>query len=243
MREYILLISSEDSLLIEKGKINNTKYGKIDARNIKEGDIVTASRTEFIAIKPNVIDLLSKCRRGSQVVLPKDASQILSITGVSYGWRCLDGGSGSGFLAIFIGNIVGKKGRVYTYEKRREFYEIAKKNIEFCGMEKIVKIKNDDIKNFREKNLDLITLDMKNSHEIVWKAKKALKPGGWLVVYSPHIEGQIASLNEMRKNGFLIYATIENIQRKWKSIGGYTHPEPSGILHTGFMTFGRKAID
>ncbi|MEM2509031.1 MAG: methyltransferase domain-containing protein [Candidatus Thermoplasmatota archaeon] len=243
MREYILLINSEDALLIEKGNIKNTKYGKIDARKIKEGDIVTTPMAKFIAIKPNVIDLLTKCRRGSQVVLPKDACQIVAITGISYGWRCVDGGSGSGFLAIFLGNIVGKKGKVYTYEKRKEFYEIAKRNIEFCGMEKIVKIKNEDIKNFRERNLDLITLDMKNSHEIVGKAKKALKPGGWLVVYSPHIEGQISCLNEIRKNGFLIYSTIENIQRKWKSIGGYTHPEPSGILHTGFMTFARKAID
>ncbi|MBC7080994.1 MAG: methyltransferase domain-containing protein [Thermoplasmatales archaeon] len=243
MPEYILLINSEDSLLVEKGKVNQTKYGKIDARNIKEGDIVIASKSRFIAIKPNVIDLLNRCKRGSQVVLPKDASQILSITGLSYGWRCLDSGAGSGFLAIFLGNIVGKKGRVYTYEKRKEFYEIAKKNIEICGLEKIVKIKNEDVKNFRERNLDLITLDMKNSHEIVTKAKKALKSGGWLVVYSPHVEGQIACLDEMRKNGFHIYATIENIQRKWKSIGGYTHPEPSGILHTGFMTFGRKTMD
>ena len=242
MQEYILLLNRENSILVEKGKINNTKYGRIDARDIKEGDIITTSKTKFVAVKPNIIDLLSKCRRGAQVVLPKDAAQIISITGLSHGWRCLDGGSGSGFLAIFLGSIVGRKGRIYTYEKRREFYEIAKKNIEFCGMERIVKIKNEDIRNFRERNLDLITLDMKNSHEIVGKAEKALKHGGWLVVYSPHIEAQIASLNEMRKRGFLIYATIENIQRKWKSIGGYTHPESSGVLHTGFMTFGRKAI-
>jgi len=106
----------------------------------------------------------------------------------------------------------------------------------------VIEIKNDDVKKFRERNLDLVTLDMKNAHELVEKVAKRLKPGGWLVVYSPHIEEQIRVIDEMKKHGFHIYATIENLQRRWKSLYGYTHPEPSGILHTGFMTFGRKTL-
>ena len=242
MREYVLLINSEEKLLLEKGKVINTKFGVIDTRKIEYGDIVETKKAKFIAIKPNPIDLLQKCRRGAQVVLPKDASQIVAITGITYGWRCLDAGTGSGFLAIFLGNIVGRKGKVYTYEKRKEFYKIAKRNIEICGLEKVIEIKNDDVKKFRERNLDLVTLDMKNAHELVEKVAKRLKPGGWLVVYSPHIEEQIRVIDEMKKHGFHIYATIENLQRRWKSLYGYTHPETSGILHTGFMTFGRKTL-
>lgn len=242
MQEYVLLINSKDKILLEKGKVFNTKYGIIDTRHIEYGSIVETKKAKFIALKPNPIDLLEKCRRGAQVVLPKDACQITAITGLTQGWRCLDAGTGSGFLAIFLGNIVGKKGRVYTYEKRKEFYEIAKRNIEICGLEKTVIIKNEDVRNFKERNLDLVTLDMKNSHELIEKVYKRLKAGGWLVVYSPHIEEQIRVIEEMKKVGFHVYATIENIQRKWKSLYGYTHPEPSGILHTGFMTFGRKAL-
>ncbi len=242
MQEYILLLSKDNSLLLKKGKVVNTKFGIIDTRKIEYGDIVETKKEKFIAIKPSIMDLLRKCKRGAQVVLPKDACQIVAITGLKYGWRCLDAGSGSGFLAIFLGNIVGEKGKVITYEKRKEFYEIARRNIEICGLKKIVKIKNEDVKKFRERNLDLITFDLKNAHLLVEKAKKHLKAGGWLVIYSPHIEEQIKAIEEMRKNGFHIYATIENIQRNWKSLYGYTHPEPSGILHTGFMTFGRKAI-
>ncbi len=241
MREYILLLAKDDSILIEKGKKKNTKYGVIDA-NIEFGDVIEARGKKFVAVKPTFIDMLRKCRRAAQIVTPKDASQIVAITGLSQGWRCLDAGSGSGFLAIFIASIVGKKGRVVTYEKRREFYEVAKRNIEKCGMNNVI-IKNEDVSRFRERNLDLITFDMKDSVRLIGKAAKHLKYGGWLVIYSPHIEQQIEAIEEMKKHGMNVYATIETMQRRWKSLYGYTHPEPSGILHTGFMTFGRKALE
>ncbi len=241
MREYILMLAKDDSILIEKGKKKNTKYGIIDG-NVEYGSIIEARGKKFVAVKPTFIDLLKKCRRAAQIVTPKDASQIVAITGLSQGWRCLDAGAGSGFLAIFIASIVGKKGRVVTYEKRKEFYDVAKHNIEKCGLRNIV-IKNKDVRNFGERNLDLITFDMKDSVKLIGKAAKRLKYGGWLVIYSPHIEQQIEARNEMEKHGMNVYATIETIQRKWKSLYGYTHPEPSGILHTGFMTFGRKACE
>ena len=242
MQKYILLLSRENYLIVEKGKKINTKFGVIDTRNVEIGDVIETKKEKFVAIEPTVMDLMKKCRRGAQVILPKDACQITAITGIRHGWRCLDAGAGSGFLAIFLGNIVGRKGRVVTNEKRKEFYEIARRNIEICGMERIVKIKNEDVRKFRERNLDLITFDLKNAHKLVEKAKKGLRKGGWLVIYSPHVEEQIKAIEEMKKHGFYVYATIETIQRKWKSLYGYTHPEPSGILHTGFMTFGRKVL-
>ncbi len=242
MQEYILLLNSRNSLLLKKGRVYNTEFGKIDLRSVDYGSIIETKKAKFVAVKPSIIDLMKKCKRGAQIVMPKDACQIVAITGLSYGWRCLDAGSGSGFLAIFLGNIVGKKGKVYTYEKRKDFYELAKRNIEICGMENIVKIKNEDVAKFRERNLDLITFDLKDAHLLVEKAKRRLKPGGWLVIYSPHIEEQIKAIEEMRKNEMHVCCTIETMQRKWKSMYGYTHPEPSGILHTGFMTFGRKAL-
>ena len=239
MREYILLISRKNSIIVEKGKKINTKFGVID-KNIEVGDIIELKNEKFVAVKPTFIDMLKKCKRGAQIVMPKDASQIIAITGLSHGWRCLDAGSGSGFLAIFLASMVGKKGKVITYERKKEFYEIAKRNIEMLGL-KNIKIKNEDVKNFRERNLDLITFDMKDAILLIDKAVKHLNYGGWLVVYSPHIEQQIDAIKKMEENGMQTY-TIENIQRRWKSLYGYTHPEPSGVIHTGFMTFGRKAI-
>lgn len=239
MQEYILLISRKNSIIVEKGKKINTKFGVVGA-DVEIGDIIELKNEKFVAIKPTFVDMLKKCKRGAQIVMPKDASQIIAITGISHGWRCLDAGSGSGFLAIFLASVVGKKGKVITYERKKEFYEIAKRNIEMLRL-KNIKIKNEDVKNFRERNLDLITFDMKDAVSLIDKAVKHLNYGGWLVVYSPHIEQQIDVIKKMEENGMQTY-TIENIQRRWKSLHGYTHPEPSGIMHTGFMTFGRKAI-
>jgi tRNA (adenine57-N1/adenine58-N1)-methyltransferase len=190
--------------------------------------------------EPTIIDLLKRCKRGPQVILPKDAASIAAVTGLRSGWKCLDAGGGSGFLALFIGNLVQPKGKVTTYEKRKEFFDIILSNIRTCRLERAVKAKNRDFSKFVEKGLDLITLDMKGAETLIKKCHKALKPGGWLCVYSPHIEQQKTAVAEMRKHKFQEMQTIENILRPWQVTEGFTHPYPSGIVHTGFLSFGRK---
>ena len=104
-------------------------------------------------------------------------------------------------------------------------------------------MKNKAAEKFTEKDLDLITFDMQNADKLVKKAKASLKTGGWLCIYSPHIEQQKRANDEMRKHGFFYTKTLEMIQREWhmdERGEGYTHPKPSGIMHTGFITFGRK---
>jgi len=242
MQKYIVLLSSTRRVVVERGKTHYGDFGIIDTSTVEVGDVIRTKKETFVVVEPTISDTLSICRRGAQIVTAKDAGQIMAITGLSSGWKCLDAGSGSGFLAIQLGNAVGPKGRVITYEKRKDFFTTAKKNIERCGLEGIVTIKNQDVATFREKNFDLIFFDLKHSHTLVERANARLKPGGWLIVYSPHIEAQIAALEEMRNNHMHVHATIETIQRKWKSNHGYTHPEPSGITHTGFMTFARKVV-
>lgn len=186
------------------------------------------------------IDLLKKCKRGPQVILPKDAAVIASVTGLSSGWKCLDAGGGSGFLTLFLANMVRPKGKVYTYELKKEHFDIIKQNVVTCALSDIVEVKNKPAEKFTEKNLDLITLDMKGSEKLIKKASKALKEGGWLCIYSPHIEQQKLAVEEMRKAKFAEIQTLETIQRNWQVTEGFTHPVPSGILHTGFLSFGRR---
>jgi tRNA (adenine57-N1/adenine58-N1)-methyltransferase catalytic subunit len=239
MSEYILLLHKERRFVAKRGVVN-THVGRVDTSDAKIGERIHVNNEEFVVLEPTIIDLLEKCRRGAQIIMPRDSAQIIAVAGVDRGWRCLDGGSGSGFLSIFLGHIVGKEGRVYTYELRKEFYDKARKNIGICGMDEVVKIKNDDIANFVEENLDIVTLDMKGAEGMLEKAHERLNPGGWLVVYSPHVEQQINVRKVMEKLEFGYMKTIETIQREWKSLGGYTHPVPKGIMHTGFITFGRK---
>jgi len=240
--DFILLLSRENSfLMVKTDKVLQTSQGFIDTNIIRHfgQEIKSSTGQKFIVAKPSFIDILRKCKRGPQIIMPKDAVHIIAITGLANGWKCLDAGSGSGFLAIFLGNMVKPDGSVTTYEKDEKFYENVRKNILFCGLDKTVKVINRDAKKFEEKSLDLITLDMRNAEKMVKKCWKALKHGGWFCVYSPHIEQQKEVMEEMKKLDFTQIITIENIQRSWQ-VSDFTHPKPSGIMHTGFMTFGRK---
>ncbi len=219
--------------IVKRGKNIVTSFGVLDTTK----DYVIINGKKYPVVDATISDLLKICSRGPQVVLPKDAAHIVATTGVTTGWRCLDAGGGSGFLALFIANIVKPNGRVYVYEKRRDFADIIKENVKKCKLEKIIILRRKDVKYAKEKNLDLITLDLKNAEQYVRKSHRMLKYGGWLVVYSPHIEQQKAVIENAEK--FYHVKTCEVMEREWQ-INGYTRPKPSGILHTGFLTFLRK---
>lgn len=185
-----------------------------------------------------IIDFLRKAKRGPQVILRKDFGIIVAETGCNQNWKVVDAGTGSGFLTLLLGNLGCK---VYTYEKEERFYKIAKKNIKNSGL-KNIKIKNSDItKGIKEKNLDMITLDMKTPEKVIKHAYKSLKSGGWLVIYSMHIEQIQRVWKELKKYDFENPKILENIQRGWQIEGRtFTRPKTHMLAHTGFLTFARK---
>jgi tRNA (adenine57-N1/adenine58-N1)-methyltransferase catalytic subunit len=238
-----ILLLGKDNFLVNTDQDKFTcKYGSIDLKKIKVGKKIKSSiGYEFVAAEPSIIDKLRKCKRLPQVITPKDAAQIVAETGLSEGWKCLDSGAGSGFLSLFIANYVAPGGSVTAYEKEKDHCNVVKENAKFCSLDKTIKVKNKDIlKGFSEKNLDMITLDMKYAEKVVKKAHKALKPGGWLVIYSPHIEQQREAKKIIDKLSFVSVKTIENIQREWTTDYGFSHPKYRGLMHTGFLTFARK---
>lgn len=188
--------------------------------------------------KINIIDILRKAKRGPQVVSAKDVGIIIAETGCNPTWRIVDAGTGSGFLALFLGNLGCK---VYTYENRKEFYNLAKNNIKSSGLRNII-IKNSDIlKGIKEKDLDMVTLDMKNAEKVIKHAHKRLKKSGWLVIYSLHIEQVQRVWKELEKYKFRNIKILENIQREWQIEGDtFTRPKTRMLGHTGFLVFARK---
>jgi tRNA (adenine57-N1/adenine58-N1)-methyltransferase len=184
------------------------------------------------------LDIERKYRRGPQVITRKDAAVIVAETGLQPDWKCLDLGGGSGFLGLFIANLV-PNGSITVYELRKEHAEIIKQNIVTSEL-KNIKVVNKPAEGFTGKNFDLVTVDMRGAEGVVEKAYGALKKGGFLAVYSPHIEQQIACRKEMEKV-FAYIRTMETTQREWKvDTRGFTHPVPSQVVHTGFITIARK---
>lgn len=220
------------------------QYGKIDLEKLLRKNYGTKIKThlgeEFIVLKPTFIDLLKKARRGPQVVLAKDAAQILAVTGAGKESVVIDAGTGSGFLAIFLANHVKK---VFSYESRKDFFEIAKQNARFSGAKNIEMKNKDASKGFSERNADLATLDMEEPQKAIAHAHKALKPGGWIAVYSPTIEHASSACAQIRKLGFTEPKVLETSQREWRMnvFDGKARSRPrSGGIFTGFLAFARK---
>ena len=239
---------TEESLILLIGKKKyvvkpmnfSCEFGTVDLRKLigkGYGRKIKIGKEEFSVLKPTITDFLRKARRGPQVILPKDTGLILSITGCSPDWKVVDAGAGSGFLTMFLANLGCK---VYGYEKNEAFYEIVKNNVKKFGL-KNAKIKNADItKGIKEKNVDMITLDMKDPQKAVKNAFSALKPGGWLVVYSMHIE-EVKKVNkELKKYDFTSFNIIECLHREWQTVKDFTRPKNHMLAHTGFLTFARK---
>jgi tRNA (adenine57-N1/adenine58-N1)-methyltransferase len=235
----LLLLGKQKNYLIRPIKFS-CEFGFIDLRVLvgkSYGSRIKIGKEQFTVVKPSIIDMLKKAKRGPQIIMPKDAGVIISTTGCSLDWKVVDAGTGSGFLSMFLANIGC---RVYSYEKKKEFYEIAKKNANNFGLKNLF-IKNADItKGIKEKDVDLVTLDMQYPEKAVKHAFKALKTGGWLAVYSMHIEEVKKVYEELKKHNFVEIKILENIQREWQSLGKLTRPKNYMLAHTGFLTFARK---
>lgn len=180
---------------------------------------------------------LSKLKRGPQVVLPKDIGMVLAYSGVGKESLCVDAGTGSGWLAISLANV---SKRVVSYEVREEFAEIARKNAKRAGVENLeIKLRS-VLEGIEEKEIDLVTLDLANSDGAVLHAHGALKKGGVLVGYLPHVEQVRKFVEACGKAGFAEISTVEGIVREYLVREAGMRPENTGLTHTAYLVFARK---
>ena len=242
--ELALLISKDTSYLTEvKKRSLHTQDGVFDVGSLLKKELGDTIKThlgkEFVITKPSLKDILEKrVRRTAQVILPKDVALILAYTGIPSDSLVVDCGTGTGYLSIFLAYYLCK-GNVVTYEKDRQFARIARENIRASGI-KNIKLKEKDVtKGIEEKKVDLVTVDIQKPEKVVSLACKALKPGGFLVVYSPTVEEMIRVNKEIKRKDFCDIKTIENIVREWQ-VEKTTRPKTVGIVHTGWLTFARR---
>lgn len=237
----ILLVSNERKYLVKCSGKFSTKYGTIDLDKLvgkKLGSKAKMGSESYIAIEPSIVDFIEKgAKRGPQTILPKDASIILAITGLGKESTVVDSGTGSAYLSLFLGAHAKK---VYTYERNEDFAKKAQENIERSGL-KNIKMTNKDFSACKEKNVDVVTLDMKEPN--LTKAKSILKSGGWVSVFCLHMEQIQNVCNQLFELNFTRPTIIENIYRPWQcEIGDhtYTRPKTQMLGHTGFLVFARK---
>lgn len=212
----------------------HTNSGVVKEEDLKKcQDTVNAhSGKEFLVFDANFVDQLEKLRRGPAVMTKKDIGIILSNTGISKDSTVLDAGTGCGMTAALLARSVKK---VITYEKNKDFFNLAKKNFEFLGMNNIEQKNEDVYKGISEKNLDLVILDLPEPWNALKHAHKALKSGCFLVAYLPTITQVTDILSKIE--GFLHEKTIEVLEREWYIEGKKVRPKSQMMGHTGFLVF------
>ncbi len=216
----------------------HSQYGFIKADILKKSKktVRTNKNTEMSLFSPSFIDLYRKIKRTTQIITLKDIGLIIAETGINKKSIVVDAGTGSGALAYFIANTAKE---TVSYEKRKDFYEVALDNKKLLSL-KNLKIRNDDVFKKYMKDVDVITLDLPEPWKALKNAEKALKKGGFLVCYLPHISQTAYLIKKLKKEKFAYIKTTELISREWVIDEKRARPSNIMIGHTGFLTFARK---
>ena len=159
-----ILIDAKGKKYPVTGEDLHTNWGYIKKEDIAQsinGQVLeTHMGHEFTVIQANINDYIDLMERKCSIILPKDIGIITAYTGLGYGQKVVEAGTGSGATALYFANVVGPEGEVTSYEIREDFAKVARKNVEEFGQEN-VKVKNLDIKEGIDENqLDLIFLDL-----------------------------------------------------------------------------------
>ena len=217
----------------------STQYGSIKKADLKRtGKIMSSQKKDFSIFDASFIDNYKRIKRMPQIIPLKDIGFIISKTGIGPQSIVVEGGTGSGALALMLARYCKK---VYSYEIEKEHLEIAKHNMEDLGFKNITLKNKSMYDKIDEKDVDLVCLDLPAPWQAIGSASKALKPGGFIVSYSPTIIQTADFVNALaEKEGMIHLKTVELIEREWEVDKRKVRPKSKTTIHSGFLTFGRK---
>lgn len=233
---------------ITPGKEWHTHKGWIthdDLIGLPEGSVVsTTAGLKFTAFIPLLADYVLSMPRGATIVYPKDAAMIVGVADIYPGSRVLEAGVGSGALTLSLLRAVGEKGFVHSVERRQDFAENARTNIEnyFGVVPKNWKL---DVGSVQEEKFiekfDRVILDMLAPWECVAMAAEVLRPGGVFLAYVATTTQLSATAEALKSDGhFTEPESSETIVRGWHHEGLAVRPQQRMIGHTGFLIQSRR---
>lgn len=236
------------TVTLEVGKQFHTHRGAIDHDALigaPEGSVVvSASGTQYLALRPLLTDFVLSMPRGAAVIYPKDAAQIVTMGDIYPGATVLEAGAGSGSLTCALLRAVGPTGRVISYELRDDHAEVAVVNVEtfFGARPPNWELRLGDAATHRaDEPVDRVILDMLSPWEVLPAVAAALTPGGVFIGYVATTT-QLSRLVEALRSqdGFTEPAAWESMVRNWHVVGLAVRPDHRMIGHTAFLVTARR---
>ncbi len=205
--------------------------------------VKTSKGKTLYIVEPGYIDDVFHMNRRTQVVYPKDSSFILMKLDVFEGKRVVDVGAGSAAMSYLFAKAVGKSGKVYTYERREDFYNLAKDNLTKWEVIDRVDLKLKDISSgVEETNVDAFFLDVPHPWEYISVAWKALKGGGRFCTVVPTTNQVQMVLKEIEEFPFVMVEVWESMFRQYKPVPERLRPFDRMVAHTAYMIFAIKVL-
>lgn len=240
-----------NTFTLEAGKSFHTHKGSLPHDELigaPEGTTVRSSGgSDYLALRPLLPDFVLSMPRGAAVIYPKDAGQIISMADIFPGARVVEAGVGSGALSCFLLRALGDSGSLSSFERREDFAEVARKNVEryFGGPHPAWRLTVGDLQeNLTETGVDRVMLDMLAPWDCLDAVSRSLVPGGLLCAYIATTTQMGRCVEALREHGtFTEPSAWETMVRNWHVEGLAVRPDHRMVGHTGFLLTARRLAD
>lgn len=233
-------------LTLTPGAVFHSHAGKVEHRHLigrEEGEVVASHvGRPFLLLRPTLEDYLLHLRRRTQILYPKDIGFLLLRGEIFPGARVLEAGVGSGALACALLRYLGPEGRLYGYEVRPDFLELARENLRyFHGEMANAELRLADVyEGIEERDLDTVILDLPEPWRALPGAIDSLRPGGVFLAWLPttlQVHRLVMELGEMPVGEVEV---VELLLRPWHVTRESMRPEHRMVAHTGFLVSARR---
>ncbi|MGH3355444.1 MAG: tRNA (adenine-N1)-methyltransferase [Nocardioidaceae bacterium] len=236
------------NILLEPGKRFFTTKGALEHDEMiggPEGVVVRSSGgVDYLVFRPLLHEYVVSMKRGAAVVYPKDAGQIVAMADMFPGARVLEAGVGSGSLTCALLRAVGEHGLVSSYERREDFAEIARSNVDrfFGGPHPAWKLTIGDlVESLDDHEMDRVVLDMLAPWDCVDACADILVAGGVFCAYVATTPQLSQVVETLRVHGeFTDPHAFETMVRSWHVQGLAVRPDHRMNAHTGFLVTARR---
>jgi tRNA (adenine57-N1/adenine58-N1)-methyltransferase len=246
------------TITLTPGKVFHTAKGQIPHDELigrPEGIVVTSTMgMAYLALRPMLSDFVLSMPRGATIVYPKDAAAIVGLADLYPGARVIEAGVGSGALTCSLLRAVGDQGHVSSFERRDDFAEVARANVElfFGGPHPAWDLTVGDLTptlrgrlaEGLDTQVDRVVLDMLAPWDCVPVAAEALAPGGVLVAYVATTTQLSRTVETLRTDGRWTEPYAQELMlRTWHLEGLAVRPDHTMNGHTGFLIRTRRLAD